>query len=187
MGPKFKATLWIPKILDQIAFSVATWKFYRDRVFNLHRRFLLQHAVVYHDLFPMLLLRFHRDRVSLVAIVVCRDLFHVLFPGFRRDRFSLVVTVFFSSAYSFCHDRSFFGSLIICLAKSVVLTVLCRDNFMCGSFNSYVATSTILLRPSFFEASSNWCREPVFISRQHFCFGSCCNIVSCIVKISIAT
>ena len=86
-----------------------------------------------------------------------------------------------------CRDRSFFGSLTICLAKSVALTVLCRDNLMCGSLNSYVATSTILLRQSFYAASSNLCRDPVFMSRQHFCFGSCYNIVSCIVRISLAS
>ena len=83
--------------------------------------------------------------------------------------------------------QGFFGSLTICLAKSVVLTVLCRDNLMCGSLNSYVATSTILLRQSFYAASSNWCRDPVFMSRQHFYFGSCCNTVSCIVRIFVAT
>ena len=50
-----------------------------------------------------------------------------------------------SSRQSFLyHNRSFFGSLTICLAKSVVLTILCCDNLMCGSLNSYVATSTIL-------------------------------------------
>ena len=58
---------------------------------------------------------------------------------------------------------------------------------MCDSLNSYVATSTILLRQSFYAASSNWCRDPIFMSRQHFCFGSCYNIVSCIVRTSIAT
>ena len=71
--------------------------------------------------------------------------------------------------------------------KSVVLTVLCRDNIMCGSLNSYVETLIILLRQSFYAASSNWCRDQVFMSRQHFCFGFCYNIVSCIVRISIAT
>ena len=86
-----------------------------------------------------------------------------------------------------CHDRSFFGSLTICLAKSAVLTVLCRDNLMCGSLNSYVATSTILLRQSFCVVSSNWCHDPVFMLQQHLCFGSCCNNVSCIVRISVAT
>ena len=49
--------------------------------FNLYRKCLLQHAVVYRDLFPVLLL------------------------GFRRDRVSLVVIVFFSPAYSFYCDR----------------------------------------------------------------------------------
>ena len=58
----------------------AMWKFCHDRVFNLHHKSLLQHAVFYRNLFPMLLL------------------------GIRRDRVSLVVTVFFSSVYSFCHD-----------------------------------------------------------------------------------
>ena len=41
----------------------------------------MKHAIVYHDLFPVLLL------------------------GFRRDRVSLVVTIFFFSAYSFGRDR----------------------------------------------------------------------------------
>ena len=58
---------------------------------------------------------------------------------------------------------------------------------MCGSLNSYVATSTILLQQSFYAASSNWCRDPVFMSLQHFYFGSCCNTVSCIVRISVTT
>ena len=62
-----------------------------------------------------------------------------------------------------CCDRSFFGSLIICLAKSVVVTVLCCDNLMCGSFNSYVTTSTILLRQSFYAASSNLCRDSISV------------------------
>ena len=155
--------MWIPKILAQIEFYVVTWKFCHDRVFNLHRRSQLQHEVVYCDLFPMLLLGFHRERVSMVP------------------------KVFFSSAYSFCRDRSFFGPFTICLAKSVVLIVPCHDNLICGSLNSYVATSTILLRQSFCAASSNWCREPVFMPCQHFCFGSCCNNVSCIVIIFVAT
>ena len=80
-GHKFEIILWIHKILAQIAFSVEAWKFWFDRVFNLHRRSLLQHAVVYRDLFPVLLL------------------------GFRSDRVSLVATVFFSSAYSFYRDK----------------------------------------------------------------------------------
>ena len=54
-------------------------------------------------------------------------------------------------------------------------------------FLGYVATSTILLRQSFYAASSNWCHDPIFMSRQHLCFGSCCNIVSCIVRIYVAT
>ena len=138
---------------------------YRDlEVFNLHRKSLLQHAVVCRDLFPMLLL------------------------GFRRDSI-LFFSIFIMSRLSFlCHDRSFFGSLTICLAKSAVLTVLCCDNLMCGSMNSYVATSTIFLsRQSYCAASSNWCRDQFFMTRQHFCFGSCCNNVSYIVRIYVAT
>ena len=65
-----------------------------------------------------------------------------------------ITKVFFSSASSFFRDRerqsflyrdrSFFGSLTICLARSVFLSVLCRDNLMCGYWNSYVATSTVV-------------------------------------------
>ena len=72
---------------------------------------------------------------------------------------------------------SFFDSLTICLVKSVVLTVLCRDNLKCGSLNSYIARSTILLRQIFYATSSNWCHDRVFMLRQHLCFGSCCNTV----------
>ena len=73
----------------------------------------------------------------------------IILLRFCRDRVSLVATVFFSSAYSLCRDRSFFSSLIIYLAKSVVLTVLCRDNLMCGSLNKYVATSIIFVVAEF--------------------------------------
>ena len=68
-----------------------------------------------------------------------------------------------------CRDRSFFGSLTTCLARSVVLSVLCRDNLMCGYWNSYVATLTIVSRQCFCAASSNWCHELVFMSQQHLC------------------
>ena len=101
--------------------------------------------------------------------VVCRDLSPVLLLGFSCDKVSLVATIFFSSEYSFCRDRSFFGSLTICLARSFVLFVLCRDNLMCGYWNSYVVTSTIVSRQRFCAVSSNWCRDQVFMSRQHVC------------------
>ena len=97
--------------------------------------------------------------------------------GFSRDKVSLVATVFFFfsifilSRQSFlCHDRYFFGSLTICPARFVVLSILCRDNLMCDYWNNYVATSTIMSRPCFCATSSNWCRDPVFMSRQHFCW-----------------
>ena len=57
---------------------------------------------------------------------------------------------------------------------------------MCGSLSSSVAKSTILLQQSFYAASSNWCRDPIFMSRQLFYFGSCCNNVSCIVRDFVA-
>ena len=73
-----------------------------DRVFNLHRRSLLQHVVVCRDLFPMLLL------------------------GFCRDRVSLVMTIFFSLAYSFCCDRvsSIETNLFVAPLKSVLQSLL---------------------------------------------------------------
>ena len=48
---------------------------------EFYHRSLLQHAVVYRDLLPVLLLGFSLDKVSLVAIVL------------------------FSSTYSFCRDK----------------------------------------------------------------------------------
>ena len=98
-----------------------------------------------------------------------------------------VAIVFFSSAYSFCRDRSFFGSLTICLAKSVVLTVLCRGDLMCGSLNSYVATLTNFVATEFLCSFFKLVSRPVFMSRQLFCFGSCCNNVSYTVRIPVVT
>ena len=40
---------------------------------------------------------------------------------------------------------------------------------MCGYWNSYVATSTIVSRQCFYAASSNWCRDQVLMLRQHVC------------------
>ena len=65
-------------------------------------------------------------------------------------------------------DKSFFGSLTICHARSIFLSILCRDNLMCVYWNSYVATSTIVSRHCFCANSSNLCCNPVFMSRQHF-------------------
>ena len=111
---------------------------------------------------------------SQVSVVACSRLSqHVpCVPSWIPSRQSflgrdiiLFFSIFILSQQSFlCRNRSFFGSLTICLAKSVVLTFLCRDNLMCGSLNSYVATLTILSRQSFRAASSNWCRDPVFMS-----------------------
>ena len=102
-------------------------------------------------------------------LVVCRDLLPVLLLGFSRYKVSLVATIFFSSTYSFCRDISFFSSLTIFFARYDVLSVLCRDNLMCGYWNSYVATSTIVSRQYFCVASLNWCHDPIFMSRQHVC------------------
>ena len=97
-------------------------------------------------------------------------------------------SIFIMSRQSFlCRDRSFFGSLKICLAKPIILTVICRNNLMCGSLNSYVTTSTIFVVIKFLCSFFKLVSLPVFMSRQHFCFGSCCNNVSCIVRISVAT
>ena len=55
-------------------------KCFCDKGLNLYRKSLLQHAVVCHNLLPMLLLGFSHDKVSFVI-------------------------VFFSSAYSLCCNR----------------------------------------------------------------------------------
>ena len=90
------------------------------------------------------------------------------------------MTVFLSSAYLFYRDRSFFGFLTFCPARSVVLSILCCDNLMCVYWRNYVATLTIVLRHYFCAASSNLCHDSISV-------GSCCNNVSCIVSISVAT
>ena len=111
----------------------------------------------------------------------------MLLLGFSRDSI-LFFNIFILSQQSFvCRDRSFFGSLKICLSRSVILSILCCDNLMCGYWNSYVATSTIVSRQCFCLASSNWCRYIIFYVAIACLFGSCCNNFSCIVSISIAT
>ena len=75
--------------------------------------------------------------------------------------FSIIIL---SRQRKFYRDRSFFGSLTICLARFVVLSVLCRNNLMCGYWNSYVAISTIVSRQCFYASSSNWCHDPTFMS-----------------------
>ena len=68
-----------------------------------------------------------------------------------------------------CCDRSFFGSLTLYPARSVVLSILCRDILMCVYWNNYVATLTIVLRHSLCATHSKLCRDPVSMSRQHLC------------------
>ena len=118
--------------------------------------------------------------------VVCRDLLPVLLLGFNRNKVSLVTTVFFSSAYSFCRDRSFFGSLTICIARFVLLSSLCHDNLMCGYWNICcdidICVATMFLW-SFFKLVS----QPSFYVAITTLFASYCNNVSCIVSISVAT
>ena len=42
-------------------------------------------------------------------------------------------------------DRSFFGSLTLCPARSIVLSILCRETLIYGYWNIYVTTLTIVL------------------------------------------
>ena len=81
---------------------------------------------------------------------------------FSCDKVSVVATVIFSSAYLLYRDKPFFGYLKICLARSVVLSILCHDNLMCVYWNSYVATLTIVLPHYLCAAFSNLCRNPVY-------------------------
>ena len=58
---------------------------------------------------------------------------------------------------------------------------------MCGSWNSYVVTSIIVSRQCFLCSFFKLVARPRFYVAMTFLFGSCCNDVSCIVSISIAT
>ena len=106
--------------------------------------------------------------------------------GFSRYKI-LFFSIFILSRQSFlCHDRSFLGSLTNCLARSVVLSILCRDNLMCDYWNSYVATLTIVSRPSFYVATafllvlvatmflilSAFLSRPDFISNKTFLYSA---------------
>ena len=80
-------------------------------------------------------------------------------------------SIFILSWQSFLYrNRSFFGSLTICPVRSIVLSILCRDNLMCVYWNSYVATLTIVLQHCLCVASSNLCHDPVFMSQQDFLY-----------------
>ena len=86
-------------------------------------------------------------------VVVCHDLLPMLLLGFSHDKVSLVAIVFFSSAYSFYCDRVSSIATILCVVTGIFMLrhqQLCCDNVSCA-------------------ASSNWCRDLVFMSRQHFC------------------
>ena len=80
------------------------------------------------------------------------------------------MTIFVSSACLLYRDRSFFGSLTLCSARSPVLSILCHDILMCVYWNNYVATLTIVLPHCFYAASSKLCRDLVSMSRQQFCW-----------------
>ena len=86
----------------------------------------------------------------------------------------------------FFHDRSFFGSLTLCSTRSVVLSILCHDVLIYGYWNIFVATLTIMLQHCFCAASSN-CVATQFLCRDSISVGSCCNNVSFIVCIPVAT
>ena len=107
------------------------------------------------------LLRQSFDSLLQVSIAACSSL--------------LPLYLFLQHIYSFVtkflyRDRSFFGSLTLCPVRSVVQSILCCDNLMCVYWNSYVATLTIMLRHCFCSASLILCRNPVFMSRQYFCW-----------------
>ena len=85
-----------------------------------------------------------------------------------------------------CCDRSFFGSLTFFPARSVVLSILCRNALIYGYWNIYVATLTIVLQHCFCAASLN-CVMTQFLCRDSISVRSYCNNVSCIVCILVTT
>ena len=59
-------------------------------------------------------------------------------------------------------------NLLFHILKDQIFQIL--KLFMCVYWNSYVTTLTIVLRHCFCAASSNLCRDLVFMSRQHLCW-----------------
>ena len=111
------------------------------------------------------------------SVVACNSL----------SRQYLFLQHFILSRQSFlCRDRSFFGSLTLCPTRFVVLSFLCVDTLMCGYWNIYITTLTIVLRHCLCAASSN-CVVTQFLCHDSNSVGSCCNNVSCIVSIPVAT
>ena len=102
-----------------------------------------------------------------------------------RDGICFFSIFILSQQIFLCRDRSFFGSLTLCSARSIILSILCHNNIMCVCWNSYVTTLTIVLRHCFYIDSSNLCRDLV-LCRDSISFGSCCNNVLCIVSIFVA-
>ena len=103
--------------------------------------------------------------------------------GFSSDKASVVTTVIVSSTYLFCHDISFFGSLTIYLARSVVLSVLCLDNLMCVYYCDIDNCVTTLFLCSFFKFVS----RPSFYVATTFLLFLITTMFSCIVNIPVAT
>ena len=107
--------------------------------------------------------------------VICRDML-LVHPSLIKSQQSFLGcdSIFFFSIFILsrprflCGDRSFFGSLTNFPVRSIVLSILCRNDLMCVYWNSYVATLTIMLRYCFCTASSNLCCSLVSMLQQYF-------------------
>ena len=128
----------------------------------------------------------------------------------RLSRLEDFVLLLASVATSYCCCNDLLPFSMITLLQQ---NFLCRDSILCISSNNYVTTSIIMSQHSFSAASASWCRDPSFhveatslfrlcckiiLYYLHFCpdlFScrdnisvlSCCNNVSHVVIISIAT
>ena len=120
-------------------------------------------CILYRDL--KVLLRQSYNSLSQVSIVACSSLSRpapcasfldsvvTKFPWSQQNSFLQHIH---SIAIEFPLSQQIFLWLFNNLsARSVVLSILCRDNLMCDYWNSYVATLTIVSRHCFYAASSN--------------------------------
>ena len=85
-----------------------------------------------------------------------------------------------------CRDRSFFGSFTLCPTTYVILSILCHDILMCVYWNNYVATLTMCCDIVSVQLLQN-CVVTQFLCHDSISVSSCCNNVSYIVNIPVAT
>ena len=114
--------------------------------------------------------------------LLCESLkFWPKFPSLSPPRSYVAIDFSILVASLYCSMQSFVATL-----RSCVLLIICCDNVFLLRHYSFFSIIT-LSQHSFSVASAIWCHGPSFHVATAFPFRFCYIIVSCIIRISIAT